>query len=64
MGTTACPCGCNRDLPVAKRQVFDIAFDESTPLGELALVHALPVWAVRHIQLTFLHRSVRPVLAS
>jgi hypothetical protein len=64
MGTTDCPCGCKRELPVAKRQVFDIAFDESTPLGELALVHALPVWAVRHIQLTFLHRSVLPVLAS
>jgi hypothetical protein len=63
MGTTACPCGCNRDLPVAKREVFDIAFDDSTPLGELALVHALPVWAVRHIQLTFLPRSVRPAFA-
>jgi hypothetical protein len=43
--------------------VFEIAFDESTPLGELALVNALPVWAVRHIQLTFLRRSTRPAFA-
>jgi hypothetical protein len=42
---------------------MQIAFDESTPLGELALVNALPVWAVRHIQLTLRMLSPRPALA-
>jgi hypothetical protein len=50
--TTSCPCGCKRDLPVGSSAVLAIAGDDSTPLGELALVHALPVWAVRHIQLS------------
>ncbi|MEY2422266.1 MAG: hypothetical protein QOI95_2333 [Acidimicrobiaceae bacterium] len=63
MGTTACPCGCKRDLPVAQRTVVQIAFDESTPLSELALVNALPVWAVRHIQLTLSRLSASPSFA-
>jgi hypothetical protein len=64
MGSTACPCGCERDLPVARRTVEQIAFDETTPLSELALVNALPVWAVRHIQLTLRRLAAPPAFAS
>jgi hypothetical protein len=42
---------------------MQIAFDNSTPLGDLALVHALPVWAVRHIQFALGVLSARPALA-
>lgn len=63
MGTTACPCGCKRKLPIERRTVMQIAFDDSTPLGDLALVHALPVWAVRHIQCALAIVSTRPALA-
>jgi hypothetical protein len=64
MGSTDCPCGCERELPVARGTVERIAFDESTPLSELALVHALPVWAVRHIQLTLRRLSTPSAFAS
>ena len=42
---------------------MQIAFDESTPLSELALVNALPVWAVRHIQQALSLLSARPAFA-